>query len=596
MNDFKESVKCAAPQNVVLAGGAPSSVDGVQLGQNDRVLVFRQTPPSGRSFSPENGIYRVQVVGTGNNGTWVRAGDMDEVNEVSPGLTMYVENGALFGKKIFVCTSTGKVQLGVDGLRMQALDDILNVPQSSTPLQFQKKILANGVFYDTIQAAYDAVKSLANPSNLISVVVGVGTASDFGGISLSSDWNTFVVLKGFGPEVSGIGSINGTSAQNGRSVQIAASDLQIASIVCDTTDTGTMYNSGSVSVAGSNVSIDSIQSRNSKNAYVDGSLIQLMGSVTCTSIDGSTTGPGKACDVVIGDNSIVGSVSVTNLSGDAGDVVVGKNALCSSGIAADCFGDGSAGQIQIGYNSRAGNITAKLYGTNTLNPGSVFAEKSTVYEINLSGTANQGGSVTLSDSICMFNIDVSGTSGGNVVAEDSAVTHIDAHGASVGGNVTLTNTTAGQVGAWGSVSGGNITMYKSRADSVFSYASVEASGTLRFDSSRVYGIVMTGSAGDCVITANDSLFLSPSACFDRAGQRVEMTNCVLESSGTYPCIQNLDSDGATFVNTVMRPQTGFSIESTGSHSVRAYNLIHNNGFNPVISMSDGYAIVPSTNI
>lgn len=64
----KRACKVATTASITtLAGGAPSTLDGVALSVNDRILVKNQATAS------QNGIYTVTTVGTGANGTWVRS-------------------------------------------------------------------------------------------------------------------------------------------------------------------------------------------------------------------------------------------------------------------------------------------------------------------------------------------------------------------------------------------------------------------------------------------------------------------------------------------------------------------------------------------
>ena len=89
--DYKQSVRVATTGDVgtlLVAGGAPNSVDTVTLILNDRILVKDQTA------SAQNGIYRVTVVGTGVNGTWIRDHDADASDKVTSGLTTTVAEGA----------------------------------------------------------------------------------------------------------------------------------------------------------------------------------------------------------------------------------------------------------------------------------------------------------------------------------------------------------------------------------------------------------------------------------------------------------------------------------------------------------------------
>jgi hypothetical protein len=112
--DVKASVRAAttpASGNIAtLAGGAPSTLDGVALNANDRVLVKNQTTGS------QNGIYTVQTVGTGANGTWVRATDADTSAEVNAGLFTFVEEGTVNADTGWVLTTNNPITLGTTTL------------------------------------------------------------------------------------------------------------------------------------------------------------------------------------------------------------------------------------------------------------------------------------------------------------------------------------------------------------------------------------------------------------------------------------------------------------------------------------------------
>ncbi len=67
--DYKQAVRVAAVSNATLSGGAPATVDNVSLSASDQVLVTEQSTAS------QNGIYYVQTLGNGSNGTWLRGLD-----------------------------------------------------------------------------------------------------------------------------------------------------------------------------------------------------------------------------------------------------------------------------------------------------------------------------------------------------------------------------------------------------------------------------------------------------------------------------------------------------------------------------------------
>ena len=111
--DFKDSVRVATTANITtIAGGAPSTVDGVSLVANDRILVKNQTTAS------QNGIYKVDTVGTGANGSWSRTTDADgsPAGELTSGAFVYVEEGTANAQDQYVITTTGTITVGTTGI------------------------------------------------------------------------------------------------------------------------------------------------------------------------------------------------------------------------------------------------------------------------------------------------------------------------------------------------------------------------------------------------------------------------------------------------------------------------------------------------
>ena len=104
-SDFKNSARVATTASVTLSGGAPTVVDGVTLVEGDRVLVRSQ------STAAQNGIYRVNVLGTGSNGSWGRTLDADTATKLSPGTTLTVEEGTTLAGKLYRMTSTNPITL-----------------------------------------------------------------------------------------------------------------------------------------------------------------------------------------------------------------------------------------------------------------------------------------------------------------------------------------------------------------------------------------------------------------------------------------------------------------------------------------------------
>lgn len=118
--DLHESVRAASTANVAgitytAAGGtsargqitvAPNTLDGVSLAANDRILLKDQTTGA------QNGIWVVTTVGTGANGQWDRATDMDADLDVVGQPYMWVEEGTVNADTAWVMTNNGTVTVG----------------------------------------------------------------------------------------------------------------------------------------------------------------------------------------------------------------------------------------------------------------------------------------------------------------------------------------------------------------------------------------------------------------------------------------------------------------------------------------------------
>jgi hypothetical protein len=88
--DYKQSTRVVTTTNITLTGGAPNSVDGINLSLNDRVLVTGQTTGS------QNGLYLVTTLGSGANGTWARTSDGNENGEIEAGMIVMVTEGTIY--------------------------------------------------------------------------------------------------------------------------------------------------------------------------------------------------------------------------------------------------------------------------------------------------------------------------------------------------------------------------------------------------------------------------------------------------------------------------------------------------------------------
>lgn len=87
--DKKDACRVVSTTNITFTGSSPNVVDGVTLLVGNRVALVGQTA------SAENGIYVVQTLGTGANGTWIRSTDSNSNSKVTQGMTFDVSEGTV---------------------------------------------------------------------------------------------------------------------------------------------------------------------------------------------------------------------------------------------------------------------------------------------------------------------------------------------------------------------------------------------------------------------------------------------------------------------------------------------------------------------
>lgn len=108
--DYKQAVRVITLTNITLSGGAPSSVDDVNLVADDRVLV------AGQSTGSQNGLYRVQTVGAGSNGTWVRTTDGNTTGEIEAGMIVMVTEGTSYADTQWKLITNNPIVIGTTAL------------------------------------------------------------------------------------------------------------------------------------------------------------------------------------------------------------------------------------------------------------------------------------------------------------------------------------------------------------------------------------------------------------------------------------------------------------------------------------------------
>lgn len=111
--DYKQAVRVVTVSNVTLSGGAPNSVDGVNLAAEDRILVTGQTTGS------QNGLYQVQTLGAGSNGTWIRTSDGNQDGEIEAGMIVMVTEGTTYKDTQWKLTTNNPIVIGTTSLAFE---------------------------------------------------------------------------------------------------------------------------------------------------------------------------------------------------------------------------------------------------------------------------------------------------------------------------------------------------------------------------------------------------------------------------------------------------------------------------------------------
>lgn len=107
--------------NITLAGGAPSTLDGVSLTVNDRVLVKDQTD------GKENGIYYVATLGSGSNGTWTRTTDADTGAELVTGSYVFITSGTVNANAAYTMVTTGTITIGTSFITWNLFSQVTQI-------------------------------------------------------------------------------------------------------------------------------------------------------------------------------------------------------------------------------------------------------------------------------------------------------------------------------------------------------------------------------------------------------------------------------------------------------------------------------------
>ncbi|WP_053147585.1 phage tail protein [Pseudomonas sp. P97.38] len=165
--DRKQSVRVATSANIVLSGA--QAIDGIAVVAGDRVLVKSQ------ALAKDNGIYVVA------NSAWARAKDADANGEVTSGLIVSVEEGAMLANTIWQLITDGVIALGSTALTFQNVTQgfaplnapaLINPTATTPPLFDNTKAVATTEYVMRAAGNYRGFTSLTTTTTLTASAVG----------------------------------------------------------------------------------------------------------------------------------------------------------------------------------------------------------------------------------------------------------------------------------------------------------------------------------------------------------------------------------------------------------------------------------------
>lgn len=135
--DVHAAVRVATTGSNINLNAAPTTLDGVSLATDDRILVKNQT------VGHENGIYRVNTLGSGSNGVWQRTSDADTSDELATGTYVFVTSGTLNANTSWVMNTPPPITLNTTSLTWVLYSSLTTIPASSITGQIVASQIAN---------------------------------------------------------------------------------------------------------------------------------------------------------------------------------------------------------------------------------------------------------------------------------------------------------------------------------------------------------------------------------------------------------------------------------------------------------------------
>jgi hypothetical protein len=331
--DYKQAVRVITVTNITLSGGAPSLVDGVNVSTGDRILV------NGQSTGSQNGIYEVQTVGSGSNGTWIRSADTNATGELEAGTIVMVTEGTAYADTQWKLTTNNPIIIGTTALTFEQNSAFAfgNIFANGTA------VLANSVGSTVTFSAGNNIQITGNnTSKTVTIgVTGISLNSISNGTSnvnvVSSGGNVTVGIGGTSNVAvfsSGGANVTGTLGVSGN---ITAGNLLLSGAIIDSAqlDIQTTAGNSNIALAPNGTGFVTVSTQISAVGNVTGGnirtagLISATGNVTGNFINGNgsaLTGINVFSNVTVtgGNSAVADSISdtLTLTAGDGIAIVV----------------------------------------------------------------------------------------------------------------------------------------------------------------------------------------------------------------------------------------------------------------------------------
>ena len=470
--DYKQSTRVVTTSTVNLAGGAPNQVDGVNLSLNDRILVTSQNTPS------QNGLYLVDTVGSGANGTWIRTSDGNENGEIEAGMIVMVTEGTVYADTQWKLITDDPIVIGTTALTFTqnymansisggtsnvVVNSNANVTISSAGTANVLTVSNTGAFVSGGVSATGNV--LGGNLNVTGNIVDTGAmfliTGASGNVTLAPNGTNVIIATTTGANITGTLTATGNGLVLGRQLLVGANTVIFPNLgrgivaINGTTDQIVEFNNGSVNYgylyhSGTDISL----------------LNQRTGSINLSAAGGgninfNTSGVQRATITSTG-ISVTGAVTSNNVSASttitATTSVTAANIITTSGRMHGCTS--VTLQNNNGSIANVSNIVIGSNGNITLTPGNVSAFVVASGNLSVTGSITTASNISLTGNIIDIGemwINTSANGNINLNPNGTGRVNIPAGILSVTGNIQGGNVlTGGLISATGNITGGNL--------------------------------------------------------------------------------------------------------------------------------------------